>query len=191
MRRLKVLFLIPLCLILISEGYSEEYRLPYFLEKCSNRSLEVSKKERVELLNQVEKVLEQTKQIQVSLSRAIQLGEADIRFQEGQFWMNRLDEDQKAIETGAGQLKILREKPANLVAAIILYKSLKDLAFHFNSCSNIPAFAPYIGDVAPELELWADPVFFKIYLLPLAQQKGLESKPPGKEKKTEIKGKKP
>jgi hypothetical protein len=48
-----------------------------------------------------------------------------------------------------------------------------------------------VGDVAPELEFWTDPVFYKLYLLPLAQSRSVETKSPSKERKQEGKGKKP
>ena len=167
---------------------AEEYQLQYFLEKSSIKAYDLSKRERTELLNRVEKVLEQAKEIQLRLSRAIQAGETDIKYQEGRFWMERLEEDQRSIDSGARQLKILREKPTHLVAAIELYKSLKDLAFHFNAYNNVPSFSASIGDVAPELELWGDPIFYRLYVLPLASS--LDAKAPKKEKKPEPKDKK-
>ncbi len=175
-----------LCLVWTSAGFSEEYSLQYFLEKSSSRTYELSKKEKGELLSQIERVLEQAKQIQLRLSRALQGGETDIKYQDGKFWMSQLDEDQGSIDAGAQQLKILREKGANLVAAIKLYKSLKDLSFHFNAYNNTPSFSAFVGDVAPEPELWGDPVFYRLYLLPLAQARTAE-KTPAKEKKQEPK----
>lgn len=155
------------------------------------KTYDLSKKERTELLNRIETVLEQAKQIQLKLTRAIQEGETDIKYQDGRFWMAKLDEDQGSIDSGLQQVKTLREKPLHLVAAVKLYKSLKDLSSHFNAYNNISCFCSYIGDVAPELELWTDPIFYKLYLLPLAQGKSLEIKTPTKEKKPELKGKKP
>ncbi len=178
-----------LCLVWTTAGFSEEYSLQYFLEKGSSRTYELSKKEKGELLNQIERVLEQAKQIRSQLSRALQGGETDVKYQDGKFWVSQLDEDQGSIDAGAQQLKVLREKGPNLVAAIKLYKSLKDLSFHFNAYNNTPSFSAFIGDVAPELELWGDPVFYRLYLLPLAQAK-TETKIPTKEKKQESKTKK-
>jgi hypothetical protein len=168
---------------------AEEYQLQYFLEKSSMKTYDLSKKERTELLNRVERVLEQTKEIQLRLSRTIQAGETDVKYQEGRFWMARLEEDQGSIDSGARQLNILREKPTQLVAAIKLYKSLKDLAFHFNTYSNMSSFSASIGDVAPELELWTDPIFYRLYVLPLARS--VETKTPKKDKKPETRDKKP
>ena len=179
-----------LCLVWTTAGFSEEYSLQYFLEKSSSRTYELSKKEKGELLNQIERVLEQAKQIQLRLSRSLQGGETDIKYQDGKFWMSQLDEDQGSIDAGAQQLKILREKGPQLVAAIKLYKSLKDLSFHFNAYNNTPSFSAFIGDVAPELELWGDPVFYRLYLLPLAQTRNVETKPPTKEKKQDTKTRK-
>ena len=170
--------------------FSEEYSLQFFLEKSSVRNYELSKKERGELLNRIEKILEQAKDVQSRLSRALQGGETDIKYQEGKFWMSQLDEDQGSIESAAEQLKALKERTTHLVAAIRLYKALKDLSFHFNTYNNMPSFSAYIGDTAPELGLWADPVFYRLYLLPLAQAKSSETKAPAKEKKQETKARK-
>jgi hypothetical protein len=161
------------------------------MEKSFLKTYELPKKERTELFDRVETMLEKSKEIQLSLTRTIQGGETDIKYQEGRFWLSNLEEDQKAIDSGAQQLKVLREKPTQLVAAIRLYKALKDLSFHFNTYNNVSSFSAFIGDVAPELELWADPVFYRLYLLPLAQAKSQETKTPSREKKTEGKGKKP
>ena len=174
--------------LMASVSVAEEYQLQYFLEKSSMKTYDLSKRERTELLNRIERVLEQTKEIQLRLSRAIQAGETDVKYQEGRFWMARLEEDQGSIDSGARQLNILREKPTQLVAAIKLFKSLKDLAFHFNTYNNMPSFSASVGDVAPELELWADPIFYRLYVLPLARN--LETKTPKKDKKPETKDKK-
>jgi hypothetical protein len=187
----KVGWWVPLCLLLTSAPFAEDYSLRYFMEKSSLNLYELSKKERIELLDRVETMLEKSKEIQLSLTRTIQGGETDIKYQEGRFWLSKLEEDQKAIDSGAWQLKVLSEKPMQLVAAIRLYKALRDLAFHFNTYNNVSSFSAFVGDVAPELELWADPVFYRLYLLPLAQVKSQETKTPSREKKTEGKGRKP
>jgi len=43
----------------------------------------------------------------------------------------------------------------------------------------------YVGDLAPEIELWNDPVFYKLYLLALAilKDKDIEKESPKIEKK--------
>jgi hypothetical protein len=86
---------------------------------------------------------------------------------------------------------LLREKPAHLVASIKLYKSLKDLSSNFNGYNNLSSFSASVGDFAPEMELWADPVFYKLCLLPLARSKDVEKVPPQKEQKSIPKGKGP
>jgi len=115
--------------------------------------------------------------------QAIQTGETDVRYQEGRFWVSKLAEDQESIETGMQQIKLLREKPDHLVASIKLYKSLKDLSENFNAYNNLPSFSALVGDLAPEMELWGDPIFYKLYLLPLARSRDIEIKAPQKEKK--------
>ena len=102
--------------------------------------------------------------------------------------MSKLDKDRESIEVGIEQIKLLREKPMHLIASIKLYKSLKDLSSNYNACNNMPAFSAHVGDLAPEMELWADPVFYILYLLPLAEARGPEAKTPPK--KPETKGKK-
>ena len=191
MNWIRVICLVSLFFLLASASFTEEYPLQYFMEKSSLKAYDLSKKERTELLNQIERVLEQARQIQLRLTRAIQEGETDIKYQEGRFWMAKLGEDQGSIDSGLQQVKTLREKPLHLVAAVKLYKSLKDLSFHFHTYNNMSCFCDFIGDVAPELELWTDPIFYKLYLLSLAQGKSLEIKTPTKEKKPEVKEKKP
>jgi hypothetical protein len=60
---------------------------------------------------------------------------------------------------------------------------LKDLSSNFNAYNNMPSFSALVGDLAPEMELWADPVFYKLYVVPLARSKDVEMKAPLKEKK--------
>jgi hypothetical protein len=172
-------------------AFAEDYHLQYFLSKTSSQANELSKKERTELLNRIDEVMVQAQQIHLKLIQAIQVGEMDIRYQEGKFWMSKLEEDQRSIENVNQQLKLLKEKPMHLVASIKLYKSLKDLSSNFNAYNNMPSFSALVGDLAPEMELWADPVFYKLYLLPLAHLKDPEKVPPPKEKKPIPKVKKP
>ena len=176
---------------LASFGKAVDYHLQYFLSKASSKTIDLSKKEKMELLNQLEGVLKQAQGIRTKLIQAIQTGETDVRYQEGKFWNSKLEEDQESIETGIQQIKWLREKPGHLVASVKLYKSLKDLSENFNAYNNLPSFSALVGDLAPEIELWADPVFYKLYLLPLAHLKEVEKEPPQKEKKPIPKGKKP
>ncbi len=165
---------------LVSSGRAEEYYLRYFLSKASSKSIELSKKEKTDLLNQLDGVMKQAQGIRSKLMQAIQTGETDVRYQEGKFWVSRLEEDQESIETGIQQIKLLREKPNHLVASIRLYKSLKDLSENLNAYNNLSSFSALVGDLAPEMELWADPIFYKLYLLPLARSKDIEIKVPQK-----------
>jgi hypothetical protein len=172
-------------------GFAEDYPLQYFIAKISSKSSELSKKERTELLNRLEGVMEQAQQIHTKLIQDIQTGEMDIRYQEGKFWMTKLEEDRESIQMGIQQLKLLREKPTHLIASIKLYKSLKDLSSNFNAYNNSPLFSALVGDLAPEMGLWADPVLYKLYLLPLARLKDKEIRPSQKEKKPIPKGRVP
>jgi len=183
---LAILFFGLVCVVI-----AEDYHLQYFLTKISSQTDELSKNERIELLNRIEEVMRQAKQIHSKLVQAIQTGEMEIRYQEGRFWMSKLEEDQGSIENGIQQIKLLRQKPMHLVASIKLYKSLKDLSSNFNAYNNMPSFSALLGDLAPEMELWADPVFYKLYLLPLAHLKDVEKGPPQKETKPAPKVKRP
>ncbi len=158
--------------------FAEDYHLQYFLTKISSQKNELSKNEKTELLNRVDEIFQQARQIHSKLIQTIQTGEMEIRYQEGTFWMSKLEEDQGSIENGTQQVKLLREKPMHLTASIKLYKSLKDLSSNFNAYNNMPSFSALVGDLAPEMELWADPIFYRIYLLPLAQLKDVEKTPP-------------
>lgn len=177
-----------------STAFGEEYTLPYFLSKVSSVSDSITKEEKTELLNQIEKLITKAREVHQKLTRAIKTGELDVRYPEGTFWVSKLEEDRKSLEIAAQQLKHLEKKTSYLVAAIDLYKSLKDLSSNFNSYNNMPSFSAFVGDLAPELELWGDPVFYKLYLLPLALLKDNEKEPPPKNIKkpvSPIKGKKP
>ena len=174
-----------------SLGRAENYTLQYFLSKASSKTVELSKKEKTELFNQLSEVMKQAQGIRTKLIQAVQTGETDVRYQEGKFWMSKLEEDGESIEVGIQQIKSLKEKPTDLVASIKLYKSLKGLSTHFNAYNNLTSFSAFVGDFAPEMELWTDPVFYKLCLLPLARSKDAEKLPPQKEQKPAPKGKKP
>jgi hypothetical protein len=176
---------------LVCISFAEDYNLQYFLSKSSSKTPELSKKEKSELFNQLDGVMKKAQKIRTKLIQALQTGETDVRYQEGKFWMAKLEEDQGLIETGIQQIKLLKEKPTYLVASIRLYRSLKDLSSNFNTYNNLPSFSALVGDSAPEMELWADPVFYRLYLLPLAHLKDVEKMPPQKEQKPAPKGKKP
>ena len=188
--------LLILLLALSSVVFAEDHDLPFFLGKASSKEGVLSKNEKVELLSRIEKMMEKAQGIRAKLTRGIQAGEVDVRYQEGKFWMSKLERDGLSIETAVQQLKLLKDKPSLLVSSIVLYKSLRDLSENFNAYNNMPSFSAWVGDLAPEMELWADPVFYQLYLLPLARarDKEAESKPPQpaqKEKKPATKVKKP
>ena len=192
MRYCKILLIgIILLFGLACISFAEDYTLQDFLSKASSKTIELSKKEKTELLNQLDGVMKRAQGIRTQLNQAVQTGETDVRYQEGKFWMSKLEEDQGSIETGIQQIKLLREKPTRLVASDKLYKSLKDLSENFNAYNNLPSFSALVGDLAPEIELWADPVFYKLYLLPLVRSKDMEEKMPQREKKPASKEKKP
>jgi hypothetical protein len=174
-----------------SVGHAEDYPLQYFLSKASSKTIELSTKEKIELFNQLDGLMKQAQKIRTELIQAIQTGETGVRYQEGEFWMSKLEADEDSIETGIEQIKLLREKPTQLMASIRLYKSLKNLSSNFNAYNNMPLFSALVGDLAPEIELWADPVFYKLYLLPLARLKDVETKTIQKETKPTQKEKKP
>jgi hypothetical protein len=192
MRCYKV-FIIEIILFfgLASVGFAEDFDLQYFLAKTSSKESELSKKERTELLNRIEGAIEQAQRIHKDLSQAIQGGEVRIEYQEGKFWMSKLEEDRGSIETGIQQLKSLKEKPTHLLASIKLYKSLRDLSSNLSAYNNTSLFSAFVGDLAPEMELWVDPVFYRLYLLPLGRSKDIETEPPKKERPPISKEKKP
>jgi hypothetical protein len=164
----KIIVGIILFLSLTSLGFAEDYTLQYFLAKASTKEYEPSKKEKAELLNRMDEMLEKTQQVHKNLVQAILGGEITMDYQEGKFWMGKLMEDRGSIEIGMQQLKLLKEKPNHLTGSIKLYKSLRDLSVNFNAYNNMPLLSAYVGDLAPEMELWTDPVFYKLYLLSLA-----------------------
>ena len=184
-----LIFVIFLFSNLGSISLAEDYSLQYFLSKTTSKTIELSKKEKAELVNQLDGVMKQAQGIRTQLIQAVQTGEADVRYQEGKFWMSKLEEDQGSVETGIQQIRLLKEKPTHLVPSIKLYKSLKDLSEHFNAYNNLPSFSALVGDLAPEIELWADPVFYKLYLLPLARLRDIEEKMPQGVKKPASKEK--
>jgi len=168
-----------------SPGFAEDYTLQYFLSKASTKEYEPSKKEKTELLNRMNEMLEKTQQVQKNLVLAILGGEITMEYQEGRFWMAKLEEDRGSIETGMQQLKLLKEKPDHLAGSIKLYKSLRDLSVNLNAYNNMPLLSAYVGDLAPEIELWNDSVFYKLYLLSLAasRDRDLDKELPKAEKK--------
>ncbi len=192
-KKRKVLSLIVLLLSFAFLCQAEEYSLQYFLTRSPSKTTDLSMQEKTELLSGIEETLERIQRSHLRLTSAVLSGEMELRYQEGKLWMAKAEEDLKSIATGMQQLKLLKEKPGDLIAAIMLYKSLKDLALNLSAFNNEPAFAAFVGDQAPELMLWTDPVFYQYYLFPLAQSKNVEKKvdmkPPKQEKKPPSKGK--
>ncbi len=174
---------------LANSGFTEDYTLHYFLPKASSKAVELSKKEKTELLNQLDGMIKRAQETRAKLTQAVQTGETDVPYREGKFWLSKLEEDQASIETGIQQIKLLKERPTHLLASIKLYKCMKDLSNNFNAYNNLSSFSALVGDLAPEIELWADPVFYKLYLLPLAHSKDIETKSSRTEKKPALKGK--
>ncbi len=166
-------------------SFAEDYTLQYFLAKASGKEDQLSKEERTELLNRMDEMLEKIQQVHRGLVQAIQGGEITMEYQEGKFWMAKLEEDRGSIESGIQQIKLLKEKSDQLTPSIRLYKSLRDLSVNFNAYNNMALLSAYVGDLAPEIGLWADPVFYKLYLVSLAASKEKEAikNLPRKEKK--------
>ena len=176
MQRLLSGILIILSLFWIHSGFAEDFTLQYFLAKVSTKQVEISKQEKTAVLSRIEEVVGQAKQGNADLMKAIQSGEIEILYHDGKFWMSKLEEDKGSISSGVEQIKILKERPTNLIASVVLFKNLKDLGSNLSSYNNMPSFSAYVGDLAPELELWTDPVFYHLYLLPLAKLKSVEPK---------------
>lgn len=177
---------------LITFSYAEDYPLQHFLAKLNSKTEALSKKEKAELLEQIERLLQKAREVHEKVMHDIQTGEVDIRYQEGDYWISKLREDSKSIAAGMEKVKILKQNPGNLTASIGLYKALRDLSANFNAYNNIPSFSASVGDLAPELELWVDPVFYQLHLLPLARLKDVQKGPlPTKEKKPSSPVKKP
>ncbi len=196
--RYRATLLIGLILFLswASLASGEGHTLQFFLAKVSAKEYELSQTERVELLNRMEEMLGKAQQVHKNLVQAIQGGEITMEYQEGRFWMGRLEEDRASLGTGVEELKSLKEKPDQLLSSIKLYRSLRNLSHNFNAYNNVGPLCPYVGDLAPEIELWADPVFYELHLLPLAlskersRDKETEKQPPKTNKKPTLKEKK-
>ena len=162
-----------------------EHTLGYFLGKASSDASELSAEERTELLDRIEGLVKKVQTVHMDLTHFIQSGEYEIRYQEGKFWMSKLERDEESIKTATEQITLLKNKSTLLLPSVKLYKALRDLSSNFDAYINVPHFSAYIGDMAPEMELWTDPVFYKLHLLPLVREKEKEKekevKPPAKE----------
>jgi len=168
-----------------SVSLAEDLTLQYFLAKATSKEGDLSITEKTELLNRIEEVMGRARQTHQQLIQMMLSGDVPLPFQEGHFWMSKFKEDETSIETGFQQLKLMKDKPLLLAPPILLYKVQRDLASNFNAYNNMPSFSSFVGDLGPELELWADPVFIKLFLLPLlnSKDKEAEAKSPSKEKK--------
>src|SRR4030067_3102638 len=109
--RKRVFGLVILLIGLAGVTFAEDYDLQYFLAKVSSQANELSKKEKTELLSGINEVMIRVQQIHSKLIQTIQTGATDIRYQEGKFWMSKLEEDQKSMENVNQQLELLRENP--------------------------------------------------------------------------------
>jgi hypothetical protein len=184
-RWMRLFMLVVILVSFSSVSLAEELTLQYFLAKAFSKEGDLSKTEKTELLNRIEEVMGQARQTHQQLIQVMLSGDVTLPFQEGQFWMSKFKEDEASIETGFQQLKLMKDKPSLLTPPVLLYKSLRDLASNFNAYNNMSSFSSFVGDVGPELELWADPVFIRLFLLPLLNSKDKEAevKFPPKEKK--------
>jgi hypothetical protein len=184
-RWMRLFMLVVILVSFSSVSLAEELTLQYFLAKAFSKEGDLSKTEKTDLLNRTEEVMGQARQTHQQLIQVMLSGDVTLPFQEGQFWMSKFKEDEASIETGFQQLKLMKDKPSLLTPPVLLYKSLRDLASNFNAYNNMSSFSSFVGDVGPELELWADPVFIRLFLLPLLNSKDKEAevKFPPKEKK--------
>jgi len=184
-RWMRLFMLVVILVSFSSVSLAEELTLQYFLAKAFSKEGDLSKTEKTELLNRIEEVMGQARQTHQQLIQVMLSGDVTLPFQEGQFWMSKFKEDEASIETGFQQLKLMKDKPSLLTPPVLLYKSVRDLASNFNAYNNMSSFSSFVGDVGPELELWADPVFIRLFLLPLLNSKDKEAevKFPPKEKK--------
>jgi len=171
--------MILICLGIPFLVWAEEDSLQYFMRKVNNKTFQLNPKERSELFQQIENLLGRMVEVHQKLVHGIQSGEIELRYQEGRFWLSQLEKDQEWMKRAQEQLAWLKNHSTHLVSAMELYRSLKNLSFHFNAYNNQPLFSASIGDLGPEIELWADPIFYQLFLLPLARskEKGVESFP--------------
>ena len=179
-------FILAMILVSFSSvSLADELTLQYFLTKAFSKEEDLSKIEKTELLNRIEEVMGQARQINQRLIQEMFSGNTTLPFQEGQFWMSKFKEDEASIGTGFQQLKLMKERPLLFAPPVLLYKSLRDLASNFNAYNNTSHFSSFVGDIGPELELWADPVFLRLFLLPFLNSKDKETevKSSPKEKK--------
>ncbi|MCX8118966.1 MAG: hypothetical protein N3G78_13690 [Desulfobacterota bacterium] len=175
----------------VSPGVGEEYSLQYFMSRLNSKSEALTKQERTILIDQIHRRLERVREVNHQITHRLKTGGIEMSYQEGDYWVSRLKEDRNSIEEAIEQTKRLQENLNHLVSAVRLYKLLRDLSTNLNGLNNIPLFSGMVGDLAPELGLWTDPVFYQLYLLPLARDKNLERGPSPKTKRPSPPAKKP
>lgn len=170
--------------------WAEEDPIQYFMKKVTTRAVQLNPREKSELLSQLETLLGRVEEVHQRLVYGIQSGGIELRYQEGKYWLSRLEKDQEWMKIAHEQLKTLKNHSTHLLAAIELYRSLKNLSSSFNTYNNYPFFSSSVGDLAPEIELWADPIFYHLYLLPLARskEKGIEIPPKSGKSSPKTKG---
>ena len=189
----RCLGLVMVVLAVSFSGFAQEYDLQYFLAKTSSKESALTNADRSQLFRCVDDLIARVEKSRLKLAQRIQSGDVDVRYQEGMFWLSKLKEDGGLTEMAAQQIKLLRDNPGLLVPSVRLYKSLKDLSGNFAVYNNVPSFSADVGDLAPEIELWVDPVLFQLHLLPLSSAKDREavSKPPPAKESPKEKDKKP
>ncbi len=158
---------------------AEEESLQYFMKKVNAKAFQLQSKEKSELLHQIENLLNRIEEVHQGLVDGIQRGDFEFRYQEGKFWLSQFERDREWIKVARAQLAQLKSRSNLSVAALELYRSLKNLSSNFNAYNNQVLFSGSIGDLAPEIELWADPVFYHLFLVPLvrSKEKGVEISP--------------
>lgn len=184
----RIIFIFPIAISVWV--WAEEEPLQFFMKKVNTRAFQLQSKEKSELLFQIENLLKRIEEVHQRLVDGIQGGEFELRYQEGKFWISQLERDREWMKVAREQLVQLKNRSNHLVAALELYRALKNLSTNFNAYNNQVFFSASIGDLAPEIALWTDPVFYQLFLLPLARskEKGIEVSPKSGKSSPKTKG---
>ncbi len=184
----RIIFIFPIAISVLV--WAEEEPLQFFMKKVNTRAFQLQSKEKSELLFQIENLLKRIEEVHQRLVDGIQGGEFELRYQEGKFWISQLERDREWMKVAREQLVQLKNRSNHLVAALELYRALKNLSTNFNAYNNQVFFSASIGDLAPEIALWTDPVFYQLFLLPLARskEKGIEVSPKSGKSSPKTKG---
>lgn len=184
----RIIFIFPIAISVLV--WAEEEPLQFFMKKVNTRAFQLQSKEKSELLFQIENLLKRIEEVHQRLVDGIQGGEFELRYQEGKFWISQLERDREWMKVAREQLVQLKDRSNHLVAALELYRALKNLSTNFNAYNNQVFFSASIGDLAPEIALWTDPVFYQLFLLPLARskEKGIEVSPKSGKSSPKTKG---